>query len=151
MNYNWDTWSVFFEENWFVLLIALIVLFIVVKLVKTVIKWAIVAVIIIAIVIYSGYNLEDLKTNFDELKTMGTAVADKVSQEAFQAMAGEAEKATYSDSTEGTYTVETDNLTIKGVPGENEVTVIYRGASLGKWKIDETIQALIDQAKRNRV
>ncbi|GGF96724.1 hypothetical protein [Paenibacillus abyssi] len=149
MDYNWEMWSQFFQENWLVLLVALIVLFIVVRVVKTVIKWAIVAVIIIAIVVYSGYNLEDLENNFDEIKTMGSQVADTVKQEAIQAMVGEAEDAAYIQNDDGTFTITTNNLELNGKLGDNEVAVSYRGAPLGKWKIDETIQALIDQSKAN--
>ncbi|MBD2845682.1 hypothetical protein IDH44_10820 [Paenibacillus sp. IB182496] len=149
MDYNWETWSQFFQENWLVLLVALVVLFIVVNVVKTVIKWVIVAVIVIAIVVYSGYNLEDLKTKFDDLKEMSTQVADSVRQEAMQAMAGEMTDATYTSGEDGSYTVRTDNLQLSGRIGDNEVAVIYRGAPLGKWKIDATIQSLIEHSRQN--
>ncbi|ALS26737.1 hypothetical protein ABEV74_06390 [Paenibacillus cisolokensis] len=141
-NYDWATWSRFFEENWFVLVIALILLLVIVGIVKTVVKWLLVAVVVIAVVVYSGYNLEDLKS-------IGEKVTDTVKQEALNAMVGEALNATYIENGDGTFTVKTDNLELQGVLGENEVKVSFRGAPLGTWKIDDTIRDLIDKAKQN--
>ncbi|WP_138754736.1 hypothetical protein [Paenibacillus sinopodophylli] len=140
--YDWDTWTAFFKEHWLVLIIALIVLLIIVRIVKTVIRWAIAAVIIIGIIVYSGYSMDDLKE-------IGTKVADTVKQEAVSAMAGEAKDATFVTNADGTFTVKTKNVELTGVPGENEVAVSFRGTELGKWKLDSAIQTLIDQAKQN--
>lgn len=148
MKYDWETWSLFFQENWLMLLIALLVLLIVVKVVRTVIKWAIVAVIVIAVIAYSGYNLQDLNKSLDDLRTIGSQVADTVKQEALQAMAGEADKAVYTNNGDGTHTVATPTLTLEWTNGAEEVGVTYRGTSLGKWKIDETVRNLIEQAKQ---
>ncbi|WP_020616080.1 hypothetical protein [Paenibacillus daejeonensis] len=149
MNYDWETWSLFFQENWLVLLIALVVLLIVIKVVRTLVKWAIVAVIIIAVIAYSGYNLQDLSGSLDDLRSMGSQVADTVKQEALQAMAGEADKAVYTNNGDGTHTVATPTLTLEWTGGDEEVAVTYRGTSLGKWKMDATIRGLIDQARQH--
>lgn len=86
MDYNWDTWSLFLKENWIMLLVALVILFIVVRIVKTVVKWAIVAVIVLVIIVYSGYNLQDLKAGMEGLKEVGSqfsdSLTDSVKQEA---------------------------------------------------------------------
>ncbi|OMF28136.1 hypothetical protein BK133_19080 [Paenibacillus sp. FSL H8-0548] len=137
-----DTWTAFFKEHWLVLVIALIVLFIIVRIVKTVLKWAIVAVIVIGLVVYSGYSMDDLKQ-------IGTKVADTVKQEAINAMVGEAKDATFVTNADGTFTVKTRNVELSGKPGDNEVAVSFRGTQLGKWEIDSTIQTVIDQAKKN--
>lgn len=149
MNYDWDTWSLFLQENWLVLLVALLVLLIVIKVVRTVIKWAIVAVIIIAIIAYSGYNLQDLSGSLGDLRSIGSQVADTVKDEALQAMAGEADKAVYTNNGDGTHTVATPTLTLNWTGGEDQVAVTYRGTLLGKWKMDETIRGLIDQAREH--
>ncbi|MFX3632087.1 MAG: hypothetical protein ACE3L7_08395 [Candidatus Pristimantibacillus sp.] len=141
-NYDWNTWSEFFKEHWLVLVIALVVLLLIVRIVKTVLKWALVAVIVIGIVLYSGYSMDDLKG-------IGTKVADSLKQEAISTMVGEANKATYTNNADGTFTVKTDNLELTGVPKAGEVKVTFRGTSLGTWKIDDTIQTLIDQAKQS--
>lgn len=141
-SYDWNTWSEFLKEHWLFLVIALVVLLLIVRIVKTVVKWALVAVIVIGIVLYSGYSMDDLKG-------IGTKVADSLKQEAISTMVGEANKATYSTNDDGTFTVKTDNLELTGVPKAGEVTVKFRGTSLGTWKIDDTIQALIDQAMQS--
>ena len=140
--YDLDTWTAFFKEHWLVLVIALIVLFIIVRIVKTVLKWAIVAAIVLGIVVYSGYSMDDLKE-------IGSKVADTVKQEAVNAMVGEAKDATFVTNADGTFTVKTKNVELTGEPGANEVVISFRGTELGKWELDSTIQAFIDQAKQN--
>jgi hypothetical protein len=145
-NYDMETWVQFFKDKWLFLLIALIVLFIVLRIVKTVIKWLVVVVIIAGVIVYSGYSLEDLKSIGS---TIGTKVAESVKQEAVTAMAGEAKDAKYTSNGDGTFTITTKNLELIGAPGDNEVKVSFRGTPLGTWKIDDAIQSLIDQAKKN--
>ncbi|GGG63936.1 hypothetical protein [Paenibacillus radicis (ex Gao et al. 2016)] len=141
-SYDWHTWSTFLKEHWLLLAVALVVLLLIVRIVKTVVKWALVAVIVVGIVIYSGYSMDDLKA-------IGTKVADSVKQEAVTAMVGEVEKATFTTNSDGSFTVKTDNLILTGEPGSGEVTVSFRNTPLGTWKIDNTVQTLIDQAKQN--
>lgn len=140
--YDWDTWTKFFQEHWLILLVALVVLLLIIRVVKTVVKWAIVAVIVIGVVLYSGYSMDDLKA-------IGTKVTDSVKQEALNAMAGELNEATYTANADGTFTVSTDTIEVTGKPGSGEVSVSYRGTPLGTWKMTDTIQELIDQAKLN--
>ena len=141
-NYDMDTWVQFFKDKWLFLVIALVVLFLVIRVVKTVVKWLIVVAILAGVVIYSGYSLDDVRS-------IGTKVADSVKQEAITAMAGEAKDATFTTNSDGTFSVKTNNLELTGKPGAGEVKVSFRGTSLGSWKIDEAIQALITQAKKN--
>lgn len=153
-NYDADIWIQFFKDNWFILVIALIVLLIVIRVVKTVVKWLIILAIVLGLVVYSGYSLEEVKNlaanvTFDDVKEFGTKVADSVKQEAIIAMAGEAKEATYTANEDGTFTIKSKNVELNGKPGDNEVKVSFQGAPLGTWKIDATIQALIEQAKKN--
>jgi hypothetical protein len=147
LNYDWETWKVFFEEHWIMLVIAIIILLFIIGIVKTVLKWALVAAIIVGILLYSGYSLKDL--SLDNLKSIGTQVADSVKKEAVTAMAGEAKDAVYTQNEDGTFTVKSDHLTLSGKVGDNEVAVSFRDTPLGKWKVDETIQMFIAQAKQN--
>ncbi|EFM08719.1 conserved hypothetical protein [Paenibacillus curdlanolyticus YK9] len=140
--YDEQTWTTFFQDNWLVLVLALVALFVVIGIVRTIVKWALVAAIVIGVIAYSGYTLEDVKS-------IGTKVTDSVKQEAIQAMAGEASAATYTSNGDGTFTVKTNNLELTGKPNDNEVEVKFRGAKIGTWKIDETIRTLIDTAKNN--
>ncbi|MUT68514.1 hypothetical protein [Paenibacillus sp. NEAU-GSW1] len=141
-SYDWNTWSTFLKEHWIVLAIALAVLLLIMRIVKTVLRWAFAAVIVVGIVLYSGYSMDDLKA-------IGAKVADNVKEEAVDAMVGEISNATFTTNSDGSFTVKTDNLTLTGKPGEREVSVSFRNTPLGTWKIDDTIQALIDQAKQN--
>ncbi|WP_338554985.1 hypothetical protein [Paenibacillus sp. KS-LC4] len=145
-SYDWNTWSDFLKEHWFVLAIALVVLLLVIRIVKTVVKWALVAVIVFGVIVYSGYTMEDLKAFGTKLEeTTGS-----LKQEAISAMIGEAKNAKFTTNKDGSYTVATDSVALTGVPGTNEVSVSYRGNDLFKMQIDETIQSIINQAKQNK-
>jgi hypothetical protein len=141
-SYDLDTWTTFFKDHWFVLVIALIVLFLIVRIVKTVVKWAIVAAIVLGIVVYSGYSMDDLKE-------IGSEFADTMKQEVINAMVGEAKDATFVSNEDGTFTVKTNNVELTGEPGANEVEVSFRGAPMGKYELNSTIQTFIEQAKQN--
>lgn len=140
-SYDTDTWATFFQDNWLVLVIALVVLLIVVGLVRTVVKWALAAVIIIGVVLYSGYTLDDVKD-------IGTKMMDTVKQEAVTAMIGEAENAEYKVNEDGTFTVTTTNIELTGKTGENEVKVSLKGAPAITIPLDEAIKTFIEQAKQ---
>lgn len=144
---DWETWLQFLQDRWFVIAIVLVVLWIVIRVVKTVIKWAIVAVIVIGLLLYSGYSLQDL--SLSNLKEIGSQIADTAKKEAVSAMIGEAGDATFTDHGDGTYTIKTESLEMKGKTNDTEVSVTFRGIQLGSWKIDDTIRSLIDQAQRN--
>lgn len=140
-----ETWKQFISENWYILVIALLALLLIIKIVKTVLKWALVAAIIIGVLLYSGYTLDDL--NVDKLKSIGEQAAANLKREALEVLAGESTDAVYTADEDGSFTVQTDSLVIKGRIGEDEVTVTYHGAPLGRWKVDDTISSLINQAK----
>ena len=139
-SYDTETWTTFFQENWLVIAIALLVLFLIVRIVKTVVKWALVAVVVIGLVLYSGYTLDDVKE-------LGSKVVDTVKQEAVNVMLGEADKAEYKAGSDGTFTITTDNIELTGKTGSAEVKVSLKGAPAITLQLDSTIQGFIDEAK----
>lgn len=141
-SYDTETWTTFFQDNWLVLVIALIVLLLVIRIVKTVVKWAIVAVLVIGVVLYSGYSLDDVKE-------IGTKFADNVKHEALNVMVGDAKEAEYSVNEDGTYVVKSNNVELKGEVGSSEVKVSLHGAPYITFQVDGVIQDFIDQAKQN--
>jgi hypothetical protein len=144
-----ETWKQFLTDRWYVLAIALVVVLLVIKIVKTVVKWLLVAVIVIGVLLYSGYSLEDLRV--DKLKELGAQIKDQavstLTREVIEAMAGESSEAVYTAGEDGTFTVKSNSLVITGKIGESEVSITYLGAPLGRVKLDETITTFIDQAK----
>ncbi|WPP42315.1 ATPase [Paenibacillus hunanensis] len=143
---DWQVWSEFFRQNWLIILIALIILFLVINLVKTVIRWLIVIVIILAVFIYSGISL-------DQIKQTVTSVTDQtvgaVRDQALNVMKDEAKDARFIQNADGTYTIKSDNIELNGKPGAGKVSVTFRGVPLGEWDVNDTIQSVITQAKQN--
>jgi hypothetical protein len=135
-----DAWLQFLQDHWIVVVAAVVVIFVIMKLVKTVLKWLLVAAIIVGVVAYGGYSIKDLAA-------IGTKVEAEAKNQAIKAMAGEVSKAEYKDNGDGSYTVKTPNLELNGVPNSGEVTVKYRGVSLGTWKVEGAVRTLIEQAR----
>lgn len=141
-SYDMETWTTFLKDNWMVIAIALVVLFLVIRIVKTVVKWAVVAVVVIGLILYSGYSLDDVKE-------IGAKVMDNVKEEALNAMVGDAKDAEYTINDDGTYTVKTNSIELKGEVGASEVKVSLHGAPFITLQLEGVIQTFIDQAKQN--
>ncbi|WP_373230278.1 hypothetical protein [Cohnella sp.] len=151
MNFNADAWIQFLKENWVIVAIAIVAIFVIMKVVKTILKWVLVAIIIIAILTYGGYSIDDIgeirDKVTDELGAIGDKVSAEVKDQAIKAMAGEAGEATYVNNEDGTYSIKTTNLELKGTPNSGEVTVSFRGAPLGTWKMEGAVRDFVVQAR----
>lgn len=140
---NMQVWMDFLQQNWFVILIALVVLFVVLKVVKTMVKWAIVIVIVGGLIVYSGISLDQLN---EVVTTVKDETVETLKSEAMNVMLKEAKEAEYTSSGDG-YTITTPNLELAGQAGSDQVKVTFKGVSLGEWKITDTVQTFISEAK----
>jgi len=141
-SYDTEIWTTFFKDNWLVLVIALVVLLLIIRIVKTMVKWAIVAALVIGLVLYSGFTL-------DQVKNIGSNVMDNVKEEALNLMVGDGKDADYVLKEDGTYTVKTNSVELKGEVGAAEVKLSLHGSPYVTVQINGVIQTFIDQAKQN--
>ncbi|GIO94953.1 hypothetical protein MKY48_28665 [Paenibacillus sp. FSL W8-0187] len=141
-----QVWIEFLKQNWLVIAIALIILFIVLNVVRTVIKWALAVLIIVGLLVYSGISLDKIG---EVVTTVKEETVDTIKKEALNMMMKEAKEAKYTSNGDGTYSIKAPNLELKGSDGSEEVEVTFRGVSVGKWDINDTIQSFIDDAKSN--
>ena len=135
----------FIKQNWLVFLIALIVLFIIVSFVKTMIKWAFVIVIVAAVAVYSGITWDSID---QAVSTVKEETVQQLKDQAMSAMINEAQKATYEMGSDGTYTITSPNLELKGSTDSSKVQVSFRGVPLGEWDINDTIKQYISEAQK---
>ncbi|MDQ0193869.1 hypothetical protein J2T20_002222 [Paenibacillus wynnii] len=142
-----QVWSQFIRENWLVIVIALVLLFAVVNLVKTVLKWAIVIIIVVGLFIYSGVTMDQLGNAVDKVKE-GTVSTLK--SEAQEVMLKEAKDAVYTMNDDGTFTITSPNIEVKGTAGQDKVDVTFRGVSLGKWSVTDTMKTFIEEASKQQ-
>ena len=156
-SYDMDTWTSFIQDKWYVLVIALIVILLIVKIVKTVVKWFLIVVIVLGLIFYSGYTLDDVKSfgssvvseGLAELKEIGEKVSDNVKDQAVKAMVSEAKEAKYVANGDGTYTVTTSSITLTGKIGEDQVSVSVKGAPAFKVQVNDVIKSFIQDAQEN--
>jgi len=142
-----QVWSQFIRENWLVIVIALVLLFAVVNLVKTVLKWAIVIIIVAGLFIYSGVTLDQIGNAVNKV-TDGTV--NTLKSEAQEVMLSEAKEAVYTSGGDGTFTITSPNIEVKGIAGQDKVEVTFRGVGLGKWSVNDTMQSFIEAARQNQ-
>jgi hypothetical protein len=151
LNLNTDAWIQFLQDHWVVVVIAIVAIFVIMKVVKTVFKWVLVAAIIIGIVTYGGYSIDDLGSIgskvSNELGVIGEKVTDEVRDQAIKAMVGEASEATYVNNEDGSYSIKSTNLELMGIPNSGEVTVKFHGASLGTWPLEGAVREFVVQAR----
>lgn len=139
MDLSWEHLSAFVEEQWWIILIAALVLLVVIKVVKTLVKWLIVAVILIALAVY-GMNYEPIR---DVVDTITESSLDA----AMQAIVGETGKATYTEGTDNTFTVESSSIKLTGSIGADKVAIWFHGVKLGEVSMSKVIESYIETAK----
>lgn len=128
------------------IVIALVVLFAVINLVKTVLKWAIVIVIVVGLFIYGGVTMDQIG---NAVNKVADGTVSTLKSEAQEVMLKEAQDAKYTSGEDGTFTITTPNIEMKGKAGEDKVEVTFRGVSLGKWSVTDTTKTFIEEAKNN--
>lgn len=135
-----DAWSQYLQSNWYVIAAAIVIIIVVIKVVKTVLKWLLVAVVVVGLALYSGYNLDDLA----KIKDQATlAYKDQL----IKAMAGEADEAEYKDNADGSYTIKTPSLELSGFPNSGEIQVKIGGVSIGNWKLEGEVRDFVIAAR----
>lgn len=142
-----EVWSQFIRENWLVIVVALVLLFAVINLVKTVLKWAIVIVIVVGLFIYSGVTLDQIGSAVNKV---ADGTLSTLKSEAQEVMLKEAQEAKYTSGDDGTFTITSPNLEVKGAAGEDKVEVVFRGVSLGKWSVKGATKTFIDEALKQQ-
>lgn len=143
---NVQVWTDFLQQNWLVIIIALVVLFVVLNLVKTMVKWILAIVIVSGLLIYSGISLDKIG---EVVTTVKDETVDTLKSEAMNMMLKETKEAKYTKNDDGTYTVMTPSVTLKGEKGMETVEVTFKGVPLGEWKINDTIITFIESAQAN--
>ncbi|MBW5447263.1 hypothetical protein GE107_14500 [Cohnella sp. CFH 77786] len=135
-----EAWMQFLQDHWIVVAAAVVVVIVVMKVVKTVLKWVLAAAIIFGVVAYGGYSIDDLAA-------IGTKVETETKDAILKAALDEASKAKYSDNGDGSYTIQTPNLELTGVPNSGEVKISFHGVPAGTWKVEGPIRTLIEKAR----
>lgn len=133
----------FAMENWFWLVIAAIGLIIIINVVKTVIKWAIVIIVIGAILIY-GFNY-DVGT----LKNLSENAVNYTKEQAVKNLLNEAFNATYEVDGNGNYTVKTKSATLRGKAGAEQAELEIMGQKFNI-HVDQALKAFIEQVKEKK-
>lgn len=140
MNLDLEAWKQFAIDHWVLIAVAIVALVIVVNVVKTLMKWVLVAAIVIGVAVYGGYSVNDLKE-------VGSKVSSAILDDAISAMAGEAKDAKYTLNEDGTYTVQTKNITLSGVANSGEVKVTYRGVTFPAVPLEGAVREFVVQAR----
>lgn len=145
-----DHLSAFVQDQWYIVAIAVIVLFIVVKMVKTMVKWVIILVVVAGVLVYGSNYKETLTSIKDTVVDAATStVAQKVKDQALNAIKSEAKEAEFTKNADGSFTIKSKTVKLEGRPDAADVKVTIAGQSFNM-KVDKAVQAFIDQAQQNQ-
>lgn len=137
-----DQWMDFIAERWFVILIAVVVLFLVIKIVKTLLKWVVVIVIVAALFMYgSNYT--------DTIKDVSGMIIDHTKEEVLELLSDEIEDADYEESPDGSFKITSKNFIVVGHIDSDEVEVTFRGQTITLKKRD-FIERYIEEVKQQK-
>ncbi|KIL36128.1 hypothetical protein SD71_09115 [Cohnella kolymensis] len=150
MSFNSEAWIQFLQDRWLIVAVAIVAIFVIMNLVKTVLKWVLVIAIIIGIVAYAGYSIDDIQALGTKVSEVSDAAAQEAKDQAIKAMAGEASQAVYVNNPDGSYSITTTNLALTGIPNSGEVTVKFRGISLGTWDMEGAVRDFVLQARASK-
>ncbi|MGR6763623.1 MULTISPECIES: hypothetical protein [Paenibacillus] len=146
-----NVWSEFLEhnwqivqDNWLYIVIGLVLLLVILKIVRTLVKWLIVIVVIAGLLVYSGISFEQVGKVVTQAKD---DAINKVQSEALNMMIKEGQNAKYTSNGDGTFTVTSSNLEVKGPFEGEKVKVWFQGMSLGEWSMSDTVKKYIESAK----
>lgn len=144
LEHNWQI----VQDNWLYILIGLVLLLVILKVVRTLVKWLIVIVVITGLLIYSGISFEQVGKVVTQAKDDAIS---KVQSEALNMMIKEGQDAKYTSNADGTFSVTSSNLEVKGPFDGDKVKVWFQGMPLGEWSIGDTVKKYIESAKDSAV
>jgi hypothetical protein len=159
----------FLQDQWLVVLAVIVAVIIVIKVVKTIVKWLIALAIIALLVVYGmnyteqfkelgGKMMEYAKGEASEqwslsIQAFSDELISMTKAEAVERMLGDADKAAYEES-EGTFTVTTDKIIIKGSIKDgqygDQLEIKLNGQDIGiTIQRNDALTAYIIKAKNN--
>ncbi|WP_025720021.1 hypothetical protein [Paenibacillus sp. 1-18] len=144
LEHNWQI----VQDNWLYILIGLVLLLVILKVVRVLVKWLIVIVVIAGLLIYSGISFEQVGKVVTQAKD---DAINKVQSEALNMMIKEAQHAKYTSNGDGTFSVTSSNLEVKGPFEGDKVKVWFQGMSLGEWSMSDTVKKYIESAKGSAI
>jgi hypothetical protein len=109
-----------------------------------VIKWGLILAVIAALLWY-GSNYKGKLT--DAGRNAGTKVMTEAKDHAMHALENEVDDAHWEGNADGSFTVRTQSLEIRGKSGAKKVRVTFRGQSF-EMDFEGAVQRLVEQAKK---
>lgn len=114
--------------QWWVIIVAVVLIYLISKIAKKFIKWALIALIVLFFLNY-GVNYMQF---VDDAKAKIWTVAEDY---AYKKLTENTNSAKYQLNADGTFTVVTDGVTLHGKPTDEKIDVTYKGIT---FKVDRT-------------
>jgi len=137
----------FLTQRWYVVVIALLILFWVLrKVVQAALKWGLVLVIVAGVIFYATSDRDRL---LKLGKNVGTTVAAEVKEDALHALRTEFEDARYEGGADGNFVVSSRSVKLEGKTGTREAKVTFKGRTFDI-KMDDALNSLVEQVRERR-
>lgn len=127
-------------DQWWVIILAIVVIYLVSKIAKSFVKWAVIIAVLLFFLNY-GTNYQAFVA---DVKGKVWSVAEDF---AYKKMTQNTEQATYELNPDGTFTVKTEGVRISGAASSEKLKVTYKGIT---FDVDRTsfLQRYIEDAQK---
>jgi hypothetical protein len=128
------------SAQWWVIIVAIVLIFLISKIAKSFIKWALIALIVVFFLNYGTNYMQFV----DDAKAKIWTIAEDY---AYKQLTENSGKAVYTMNADGTFTVATDGVTLHGKPTDDKIDVTYKGIT---FKVDRTdfLSRYVQDAKK---
>lgn len=135
-----ESFKSIFTGQWWVIVVAVVLIYIITKIAKSFLKWALIAVIILFFLNYGTNYMRFV----DDTKAKIWTVAEDYAYKKLTENSGSAE---YQMNVDGTFTVQTEGVTLHGKPTDDKIDVTYKGIT---FQVDRTefLRRYIQEAKQ---
>lgn len=137
----------FLTQRWYVVVIALVILFWVFrKVVQAALKWGLVLAIVAGVIFFATSDRDRL---LKLGKNVGSTVAAEVKEDALNALRNEFKDARYEGGPGGRFVVSSRSVKLEGETGAREAKVTFKGRTFDI-KMDDALNSLVEQVKERR-
>jgi energy-coupling factor transporter transmembrane protein EcfT len=126
--------------QWWVIIVAVVLIYLISKIAKSFIKWALIALIVL---FFLNYGVNYMKF-IDDAKAKVWTIAEDY---AYKNLTENANSAKYVANPDGTFTIVTNGATLHGKPTDDKIDVTYKGIT---FKVDRTafLSRYVQEASR---
>ena len=126
------------QEQWWLVLLAFVVIAIVMSIVKTFVKWIVMIAILLGLILYVYPDSEIAKETRAQIVEPGIRLLESKTG-----------KINYEKQGDGSFVVTKNGVQIQGKPGDDQVKLTYLGQTI-EIPMDQTLKMIVEAAEKQK-